>query len=210
MKRIFQFLALTLLALVASFSSYGQTTEEILARMNAEIDRIDTEGFYMVMEMKIPLLGTTPAKIYSNGKKSKMEIVSKDRNSIIWLDGNTSYEYDAVKNEITITNGANPESSDADKVEMFSNVTEGYTVKLRKETEDAWYFRCKKTKDNPEKDDPKTMDLTVSKKTYLPLSLQASASIVTITLRDLALGVPESQVTFNPADYPTATIIDKR
>ena len=61
-----------------------------------------------------------------------------------------------------------------------------------------------------EKDDPKTMDLIVEKGTYNPKSLSAKLKGITITMRDLAYGIPESRVTFNPADYPTAIIVDKR
>ena len=31
-----------------------------------------------------------------------------------------------------------------------------------------------------------------------------------MTLHDISFGVTEKQVTFNPKDYPTAKIVDKR
>ena len=54
------------------------------------------------------------------------------------------------------------------------------------------------------------MDLVVSKKTGLPLSFTASVSVMTLTFKDIALGVTEDQVTFDPGKYPDATLIDKR
>ena len=57
---------------------------------------------------------------------------------------------------------------------------------------------------------PKKMTLIVAKGTYMPVSLSASVSLMTITMRDLSYGVTEKQVTFNPEDYPNATIVDKR
>jgi outer membrane lipoprotein-sorting protein len=93
---------------------------------------------------------------------------------------------------------------------MFSGITDGYDVTLKKETADAWYFLCKKSKTNTDKDDPKSIDLVVAKGTYYPVSLKAKLSGVTMTLRDVSFGVTEQQVTFNPKDYPTATIVDKR
>ena len=87
---------------------------------------------------------------------------------------------------------------------------EGYDVKLKKETADAWYFVCNKSKTNTVKDDPKKMDLVVSKTTYLPISTSVKEKGVTVTMRDFAVGVTEEQVTFDPAKYANAKIIDKR
>lgn len=93
---------------------------------------------------------------------------------------------------------------------MFDSVTEGYKVSIKKETPTEWHLRCKKSRDNTKKDDPKTMNLVVAKGTYMPVSLSTKMSMVTVTLRDLSFDVTEEMVTFNPADYPTATIVDKR
>ena len=93
---------------------------------------------------------------------------------------------------------------------MFEGITKGYDVKIKKETPAAWYIRCKKSKSNKDKNDPKTMDLVVSKADYMPLSLSAKISMVTITMRGVDYNITEEMATFNPADYPTATIVDKR
>jgi hypothetical protein len=34
--------------------------------------------------------------------------------------------------------------------------------------------------------------------------------MITISIENVSIGVSEKDVTFNPADYPNATIIDKR
>ena len=93
---------------------------------------------------------------------------------------------------------------------MFKGITEGYKVSLVKETEKYWYLKCKKSKSNTDKDDPKTMNLVVEKGTFNPKSLSTKMRGVTVTMRDLIYGVSEEQVTFNPAKYPDAKIIDKR
>jgi len=54
------------------------------------------------------------------------------------------------------------------------------------------------------------MDLVVSKATYLPISTTVKEKGVTVTMRDYAIGVTEEQVTFDPAKYADAKIIDKR
>ena len=196
-------------ALFAAVALFAQTPEEIIARMDQEVDRFDAEGFSMVMEIKLPLLGTFSSTIRMLGDKCKSYIDAKGEVAITWWDADTKWEYEASKNEITIT--PTQEDSDAEKnVKSLSGVTEGYDVKLTKETADAWYFRCTKSKSNPKKDDPKKMDLVVSKTTYLPISNSISEKGVKVTLRDFVLGVSEEEVTFNPADYPNATIIDKR
>ena len=93
---------------------------------------------------------------------------------------------------------------------MFNDITDGYEVSIKKETADAWHILCKKTKSNPDKDAPKTMELVVRKETYYPVSLNAKLSGLTMTMRDIAFGVTEKQVTFDPKDYPDAKIVDKR
>ena len=67
--------------------------------------------------------------------------------------------------------------------EMLNKIADGYDVKLKKETADEWHFRCTRSRDNTNKDDPKTMDLIVSKATYLPVSVKTSQSLVTVILR---------------------------
>ena len=78
------------------------------------------------------------------------------------------------------------------------------------ETDEAWYIVGKKLKTNKNKDDAKTVEITVSKATYLPICLRAKASVFTISIENYALGVTEESVTFDPAAYPGATIVDKR
>ena len=54
------------------------------------------------------------------------------------------------------------------------------------------------------------MEIVVAKGTYYPMSLSAKVDLVTVTMRNLQFNVSEKDVTFNKADYPGATIIDKR
>ena len=54
------------------------------------------------------------------------------------------------------------------------------------------------------------MELVIAKDTYYPMSLSAKVDLVTVTMRNLKFNVTEEEVTFNKADYPGATIIDKR
>lgn len=195
-------------ALFAASALLAQTTEEILARMDQECNRFDTEGVVMVLDMKIPLLGTFSTQMYILGDKSKGVLDVKGKKAIMWSDGTTDWEYDASKNELTIKNA---EPSDAeDSMNALNGITDGYDVKLKKETAEAWYFVCTKSKDNTNKDDPKKMDLVVSKATYLPVSTTIKEKGVTVTMRDFAIGVSEEQVTFDPAKYANAKIIDKR
>lgn len=205
MKKVFISI---LAALLTATALFAQTPEEVIARMDQETARFDTEGFSMVMEMKIPLLGTFPTQMYTLGKKYKAIIEIKGKKAITWSDGVTDWDYDSHKNELTISNAT---SSDAEEsMDALTGITDGYNVKLKKETPEAWYIQCTKSKTNTNKDDPKKMELVVSKKTYLPISHSCSIKGVTITLRDFAPGVTEEEVTFAPSKYADAKIIDKR
>lgn len=205
MKKAFVSIIAVLLAATALFA---QTPQEIVAKMDQETARFDKEGFSMVMDMKIPLMGTFSTKMFSLGKKYKAELDVKGETAITWSDGVTDWDFDASKNEITITTAT---SSDAEEsLNTLNGITEGYDVKLKKETPEAWHLLCTKSKSNTKKDDPKKMDLVVSKATYLPISHSVSMKGITITLRDFVLGVSEEDVTFDPSKYPGAKVIDKR
>ena len=194
--------------LFAAAALSAQTTEEILAKMNEQVKRFDQEGFSMVMDMKFPIIGTFSTTMYTLGDKFMAVLDDHGDVTYTWSDGITSWDYEVNKNELTIKN-AQP-SNGGGSLDALGNVTDGYDVKLKKETDEAWYFRCTKTKDNSRKDDPKKMDLVVSKATYLPISHSMSEKGVTVTLRDFALGVSEEKVTFNPDKYSTAKVIDER
>ena len=121
------------------------------------------------------------------------------------------YEYEIKSNEVTIERETNSGPSEAEEnAEMFEGIGEDYDVTLKKETADAWHLRCKKRKDSADEDAPKTMDLVVAKATFLPVSLKATVSGVTVTIHDLRLGVSEKDVTFRLEDFPGAKVVDER
>lgn len=207
MKKI---LFLLLPALLAAATLSAQTPEEIIARVDQETARFDAEGCSMVMELKFPIIGAVATTIYTRGDKYKMIMSIKGDTSISWSDGVTDWDYESSKNTVTIKPHKADGSSEADNAKMMEGITEGYDVRLKKETADTWQFRCTKSKTNTNKDDPKNMDLVVSKATYLPVSLTARAGGLTITMRDVSIGVSEQEVTFDASQYATAKIIDER
>lgn len=208
MKKLLSIIAFIAFAGVA----IAQTPEEIISRMEAEMAKHDEkEGLAMTMDMKIPILGTFSSRTYTLGDKYRIEITEDGKQSITWSDGKTDWTYSSEKNEIEIKKHEVKEKTETEgDAKMFSGITDGYDVKLDKKTSDSWQFLCKRSKSNPDKDAPKKMTLIVAKGTYMPISLSAKVSAITITMRDLSYGVTEEQVTFNPKNYPTATIVDKR
>ena len=208
MKKLLSIIAFIAFAGVA----IAQTPEEIISRMEAEMAKHDEkEGLAMTMDMKIPILGTFSSRTYTLGDKYRIEVSEDGKQTISWSDGKTDWTYSSEKNEIEIKKHEVKEKTETEgDAKMFSGITDGYDVKLDKETSDTWQFLCKRSKSNPDKDAPKKMTLVVAKGTYMPVSLSASVSLMTITMRDLSYGVTEEQVTFNPKNYPNATIVDKR
>lgn len=208
MKKLLSIIAFIAFAGVA----IAQTPEEIISRMEAEMAKHDEkEGLAMTMDMKIPILGTFSSRTYTLGDKYRIEVSEDGKQTISWSDGKTDWTYSSEKNEIEIKKHEVKEKTETEgDAKLFSGITDGYDVKLDKETSDSWQFLCKRSKSNPDKDAPKIMTLIVAKGTYMPISLSAKVSAITITMRDLSYGVTEEQVTFNPKNYPTATIVDKR
>ena len=208
MKRFFALLTACVLAVAA----YAQTAEEIVARMDAAMEQVSAEnGFRMTMDIKIPILGTMSSDAWSLGDKMRLEASMMGKKLITWQDGRTEWTYDAGENTITIENQDQTKKSDEkENMKMFQSATEGYDVSIAKETDKAWTIKCRKNRSNTNKDDPKNMEIVIAKDTYYPMSLSAKVDLVTVTMRNLKFNVTEKEVTFNKADYPGATIIDKR
>lgn len=207
MKRLIGLFAALLFVAV----SYAQTAEEIVAKMEEVMGAHEKDGIIMTMDIKMPIIGTLSTRTWFIGDKYRTEGGMKNVKLVSVCDGTTEWTYDGKSNEITIVSvDPDHKSDEASDAEMFHNVTEGYDVSIKKETPTEWQILCKKSKDNTNKDDPRTMNLVVAKGTFYPVSISAKMSGVTVTLRDVDFGVDESVLTFNVADYPGAKIIDKR
>ena len=206
MKKLLSVIFFVAMAAVA----VAQTPQEIVSRMQAEMDKHDeSEGFAMTMDVKIIIVGTISSRSYVLGDKMRVE-ASRDGNQFVtWSDGTTDWNYDSDKNEIEITNAKPREKSEGD-AKLFEGITDGYDVKIDKETATEWHIRCKRSKSNPDKDAPKRMDLVVAKGTYWPVSLSTSIAGASVTMRNISFGVSEKQVTFDTKEFPNVKIVDKR
>lgn len=209
MKKILYILVTLVLS---SVSVFAQTPEEIIAQMDQVMEKHEAkDGFAMVMEMKIPILGTFASAVKSWGDKMRMEIDVKGEQMITYIDGDTEWDYNVKEKVIKIKKrDVTKKTKEEENMKMFQSATEGYDVSISKETDKAWFLRCKKNRSNTNKDDPKNMDLVVAKGTYMPISLSAKVSGITITMRDLDFNVTEKDVTFNQADYPGVKVVDER
>lgn len=194
--------------LVAVVAAVAQTPKEIVDRMEAEMNSHAGEGIAMTVDIKIPILGTATSRSYVYGSKLRVEMKMMGVQTVTWSDGETSWTYVSKDNSLTIRSAGHKKANTGD-VELFMGITDGYDVSMKKETADAWHLLCKKSKGNKDEDDPKTMDLVVSKKNYYPLSLKASMSGMTMTMRDISFDVTEADVTFDIAKYPGVKIIRK-
>lgn len=209
MKRI----VCLLVALAGALSMMAQTPADILGRMDAALEQHKSEGVAMAVDAKVPLLGTIRSKTWTLGNRYRMETTMLGATLITWIDETTQWELNTKKNELTIKllNPALNKKSEGDgDLSDLSGLSEGYDLTITAETDTQWRIQGKRSKDNDDKDSPKNIEIVVAKGTFLPISFTAKASGVRMTLRDITFGVTESQVTFNPADYPDATVIDKR
>ncbi|MBQ1626759.1 MAG: hypothetical protein II100_04540 [Prevotella sp.] len=208
MKKIIAIISFIALATAAM----AQTAEEIVSRMEAEMSKHnESEGFAMTMDIKIILIGTMSSRSYVLGDKMRIEANRDGKDFVTWSDGKTEWNYDSEKNEIEITNAKPKEKTNTDgDTKLFKDITAGYDIKIDKETATEWHIRCKRSRSNPDKDAPKRMDLVVAKETYWPVSLSTSVTAASVTMRDISFGVTEEQVTYNPKEFPNATIVDKR
>ena len=211
MKRIFLIICF-IGAMMASMNLRAQTPEEVVERMNSELRKGDSLGMTFDFVMSIPILGEFKSTNYTLGDKLRVDLIDKDKKTINWSDGTTEWEYDSEKNEVKITN-AKPkeENTNSGDANLVTGVSEGYDLSFDKKTDDeVWYITCKKNKSNKDKDDPKRIDLAVSKADYSTVYMKTKSNGIRISMENFKIGVSEAQVTFNPADYPNAKIIDER
>ena len=209
MKRILFTLMATLFCVA---SLHAQTTEEILQKMSEAMDFDNEKGIIMTMDIKMPILGTYSTRAYTKGDRSRMEMTIKGKKVTTWVDGTVSYAYDPEDNTLTIEDVKQDgkKSDGSDNLSITKNVAEGYDVKLVKETDQYWSFLCTKRKDNTNKDDPKKMDLSVWKGSYMLKESSATMKGVTVRMRDIVLGVDDKDVTFDMSKFAGAKIEDKR
>lgn len=206
MKRFLALLTASLMAL----SAIAQTPEEVFARVNEVRENSEKEGMVMTMTMKIPIVGSFSSRIYSLGTKSRTEITGSGRSVTLWSDGETAWSYDSEDNEIVI-DAVKRKADEGNGLKMMEDITEGYDVSLDQETDAVWTFVCKKRRDNPKKDDPKKMVISIKKGSYLLDRLQASMKGVTMTISDVSFGgISDEFVTFSAASFPNAKITDRR
>ncbi|MBO4444240.1 MAG: hypothetical protein J5814_05690 [Bacteroidaceae bacterium] len=207
MKRLFA-LATVLTFVVAAFA---QTPQEILSRMETELDKHEADGVSMITDVKVPIVGTISTKTYMLGDYFRMETKTMGIDVIVWEDDKSTWTYNSKTNEVKIEKAKVTVNSEPEgDLDMFEGLTDGYDITLAKETDKAWFFTLKKQKTNKSKEAPKQMDISVSKGTYLPLSLSAKVSGMTMTMHDISFGVSKSKVVFNAADFPGVTIKDER
>lgn len=187
----------------------AQTPEEIVKKMTAEIQAAETGGYAVDLNMKMPIIGLVKSHIMVYGDKTRMDVSGKEKMGTVWTDATTKWDYSPKDATVTITN---KEGSDSGQNELQSvkGLDEGYKLTLKEETADSWYIICKKTKANKVKEDPKKVYLTVSKATYLPISMLSKSMLFTVNMANMATGVTEADVTFDPASLPGVNIIDKR
>ena len=207
MKRFIVLLAACLLSVAA----FAQTPQEIIDKMEEVMDKLEVDGLVMTMDVKIPILGSMTTRAWSRGDKTRIEGEMLGVKIINFTDGETEWEYNTKENKVRIKHqDASKESQEESNAQLFDIISEGYDVSLGSETASAWTLRCKKSKSNKNKDDPKSIDLVVAKGTYYPVSLSTKVSGISVKMYDLGFNVTEKQVTFDPAEFPGVTIIDER
>lgn len=202
--------------MLTAVSAMGQTAREIIDRMDAVMASHDAlkEGFIMTMDLKMPIVGTVSTRTKTLGEKYRMEMKVAGKDAISYIAGTTRWTYIPEDNTVEIEAFDKGKAASADEQQgdmaLFKSATEGYDLSIKKETAEAWYIHCKKSKSNKDKDAPKDIDIAVSKADYFPLSLTAKASMVTFTMREIGFGVSEEEVTFDIGKYPGVKVVDKR
>ena len=144
---------LSLISLLLAGAAFAQSPLEIVSLMEQEMNKHEKEGMVMTVSIKIPILGTMKTKTFTLGDKLRMDASMAGAQVVTWSDGTTKWTYESKENKIEIENENpdKPTSGEGDAT-MFKDITEGYDVSIKKETPDAWYLQCRKSRNNKEKD----------------------------------------------------------
>lgn len=207
-------LLIVAVVLFAGMSLRGQTSDEIISRLNETLSQKEYLGSQFDFILDLPILGKMPTHVWENGNHVKMEMNVSGNKAVSWIDDKYTWIYDSKSNEVKIRNlekdGKSSDKSAEDGMEMFGGITEGYDVSILNEDSETWYLQCKKKKSNTNKNDPKTMELAVSKSTYMPKYLRSKSKGIAISIENVQMGASPSEVIFDASMYPGIKIIDER
>lgn len=190
----------------------AHTAEEILSKMDAAMDRGEAEGMSMTMAIKIPVIGSITSQVKMLGGKTRMDLSTLGKKMTVFTEGGTSWTYVPSNNTITIEalNDNSAASPADDSMHLMEDLTEGYDVTIANEDSDTWYLLCTRQKSNKDDDAPKKISLSVCKDSYILKEFSTSMKGVKMIMKDVIIGVNESEVTFNAENYPDAKVVDKR
>lgn len=206
MKRLFLIAAI----IVTAFTAKAQTPSEIVSRMSQELAKCDTLGQAFDLILNIPIIGKAGGRTWLLGDCYRIEVLGKEDSPVTWHSADTEWKFDPKENTVTIKHYTKSSDSKDGEVKHLDGLDSDYDLKIDREDDKAWYMTGKKAKTNTKKDDPKKIQLAVNKDTYLPIYYRCKEKGITISLENVAIGVTEEEVTFNPAKYPGVTIIDER
>lgn len=66
----------------------AQTPQEIISRMEAEMDKHEKDGLIMTLDAKVPIIGTMTTKTYTLGTKARIEATVIGVDVVTWSDEN--------------------------------------------------------------------------------------------------------------------------
>ena len=98
MRRI----AILVFAILLSAVSFAQTAEEIVSRMYSLLDSHDQSGLFLVLDIKIPILGTFTTDTWKVGDRIYSEAKVGNKRVVTYTDGESVWTYESDKNVIEI------------------------------------------------------------------------------------------------------------
>ena len=210
MKRLLCFA----IAFLSATMSFAQTGAEIVNRMNERINARRSEGISVIVEVKIPIVGTVSTKTSALGDRKRVDVRMKERDVITFSLQDTTWIYTVQDNSVLITtdtimskvNSSNQEGN----IDMFGDIVEVYDITIKSQNLVKWELVCKRKKGNKDDDYPKNITLEVRKDTYEFISMTTKMMGISMVMRDLKFGLTQKDVTFNQANYPGVKVTDQR
>ena len=194
-------LMITIVMLLMSVVSQGQTAKEVLDKCAATVSsKSGAQASFTISGQNMNTSGTIAIK----GKSFH----ATTPQAIVWFDGKTQWTYMKKNDEVNVSNPSQSELQSINPYNFIYMYKNGYTATMTKKSNSyEVHLTAKGKKQIPE------MYIVVSQKNYVPsqIRMKQSKGWTTINITNFKQAkLSDSSFRFNSKDFPSAEVIDLR
>ena len=194
-------LMITIVMLLMSVASQGQTAKEVLDKTAATVScKSGAQASFTISGQNMNTSGTIAIK----GKRFH----ATTPQAIVWFDGKTQWTYMKKNDEVNVSNPSQSELQSINPYNFIYMYKNGYAATMTKKSNSyEVHLTAKGKKQIPE------MYIVVSQKNYVPsqIRMKQSKGWTTINITNFKQAkLSDGAFRFNSKDFPSAEVIDLR